>query len=95
MNRNKKKANDLLIKQAKCELCGSSVGLEVHHVIPLAAQLPNMDLDTEENMIVVCKKCHSILTNRKMLCKYGKKREVFKSEHDNNIIEHVNYLYQK
>lgn len=63
-----------LIKQTgRCELCGSKRGLEVHHIIPRCAAIPNsnLDLDDEDNLIVVCSACHARLTPRRMLTRYG------------------------
>ena len=54
-----------------CELCGSSRNLEVHHIIPVVFGGPE---DDEENMIVVCKKCHALLTPHRILSKEGIKR---------------------
>lgn len=40
----------------------------MHHIIPLIAGGPADDID---NMIVVCSSCHSKLTPRSVLVKYG------------------------
>lgn len=57
----------------RCELCGSQRNLEVHHIIPLVVEIEDIDLNCEENMIVVCKKCHSMLTPHRLLTKIGLK----------------------
>ena len=36
------------------QLCGTNVGLEVHHVIPRS----RLGDDLEENLITLCSKCH-------------------------------------
>ena len=58
----------------RCELCGSKRGLESHHIIP---KVCGGD-DSEENLICVCQRCHTILTPRALLTKLGlkKKREL-------------------
>ena len=44
----------------KCQRCGSSVGLECHHVIPLGAG----GLDTPSNCRALCRACHDGLHGR-------------------------------
>ena len=63
----------LIEEVGRCELCGSRRNLEVHHIIPRCTYIPgmNIDLDDEDNLIVVCGSCHSRLTPRRMLTKYG------------------------
>ena len=51
----------------KCELCGSTRGLEAHHIIPIAFGGD----DSEENILCVCAKCHGLLTPRSILSKRG------------------------
>jgi len=62
----------LLKKYDKCELCGDTRGIEVHHKIPLSVDGD----DTIDNLIVVCGKCHAILHSgtRKILQRAGIKR---------------------
>lgn len=55
----------------KCELCGSQRKLEVHHIIPIVA---NGD-DDKDNLIVLCEKCHGILTPKSYLTRYGQKKK--------------------
>ncbi len=49
----------------------------MHHIIPIAVlkivddRINIPELDCEENMIVVCKKCHGLLTPRSILQKFG------------------------
>ncbi|PYU34247.1 MAG: hypothetical protein DMG31_06580 [Acidobacteria bacterium] len=38
----------------RCQRCGSSVGLEVHHITPRSQLGP----DAEENLIALCWDCH-------------------------------------
>ncbi|PYU18161.1 MAG: hypothetical protein DMG30_28870 [Acidobacteria bacterium] len=38
----------------RCQSCGSSVGLEVHHITPRS----NLGDDVQENLITLCWKCH-------------------------------------
>ena len=61
----------MMAKYKVCELCGGKRGLEVHHLIPKVCELKSHNLDTEDNCIVVCTKCHAMLTPRKELQKYG------------------------
>ena len=70
-DRHRKSYNKLIDEVGKCELCGSTRGLEAHHVIPIVAQFAGIDLDTEDNIIICCSSCHAKLTNRKLLTKYG------------------------
>ena len=51
-----------------CELCGSSRSLEVHHIIPVVCGIDENDPD---NMIVICSKCHALLTPKNILTKLG------------------------
>lgn len=57
----------------RCELCGSRRNIEVHHIIPrcLATEIIGFNINDEDNLIVVCGSCHSKLTPRRMLSKYG------------------------
>lgn len=54
----------------RCELCGSTRGLEAHHIIPVCAG----GEDTEENLICVCNVCHGKLTPKSMLIKLGQRQ---------------------
>ena len=69
--RNKSLAKEMLKDIHECELCGSKRSLEVHHIIPLSASSGGLDLDVKENMLVVCCKCHALLTPRNLLIKLG------------------------
>lgn len=40
----------------KCEICGSEIEINVHHILS-RTEYPNLTLD-EENLIVLCGKCH-------------------------------------
>lgn len=59
----------LLEEVGKCELCGSTRELELHHVIPVVCG----GSDSLENLILVCRKCHAILTPKSELTKIGLK----------------------
>lgn len=50
-----------------CELCGRKFGLELHHIIPKSLGGD----DTEENLILVCRMCHTRLTPKTTLVKQG------------------------
>lgn len=67
MKRNRSKMDNKLKLHEQCELCGSNKSLEVHHIIPLSFGGDN----SEENMIVVCRMCHTKLTPHKLLTKKG------------------------
>ena len=46
-------------QKERCSMCGSKENLEWHHMVPLS-----MGGETcEENMIVLCRKCHKKVTN--------------------------------
>lgn len=60
----------LLENVGKCELCGSSRGLELHHIVPVVCG----GSDSPENLILVCKKCHALLTPKSELTKIGLKK---------------------
>lgn len=51
----------------QCELCGSHRELQAHHIIPIVLGGD----DSYENLLCVCKKCHSLLTPHKLLTKIG------------------------
>ena len=55
----------------RCELCGSTRGLEVHHIIPRCAKIESLDINDKDNLIIVCSSCHAKLTPRSYLTKYG------------------------
>lgn len=60
----------LLEEVGKCELCGSTRELELHHVIPVVCG----GSDSPENLILVCKKCHALLTPKSELTRIGLKK---------------------
>lgn len=74
---NKELHKRILANARCCELCGRSVHLEVHHVIPLCCAMGNVDLDVEENLIAICERCHSRLTNRRLLGMLGIEKAKF------------------
>lgn len=57
----------------RCELCGSTRGLEAHHIIPIVCG----GNDSERNLICVCQSCHARLTPRAELLKYGREKSRF------------------
>ena len=79
-------------KKEKCELCGSEKTLEVHHIFPLqlqdfcSAYSNSIDLNTEENCITVCSKCHGLLTNRSLATKIGQACFRWKQNSDQKIV---------
>jgi len=85
-------ADQVLSRNDSCELCGSKCGLEVHHIIPVVCERNGIDLDVEENMIVLCRKCHAILTPRTLLVKYGKEKKKEKQSNINRFYEECENL---
>ena len=67
MRQRTKNMVDCIEKAGKCELCGSTKGLEAHHIIPVVVQ----DYDSPENLLCVCETCHSKLTPSSILTKIG------------------------
>lgn len=67
MKRDKTKMSRLVADVGRCEFCGSTRGLEAHHIVPIVCGGDNSD----ENLIVCCVKCHAILTPRSILTKAG------------------------
>lgn len=55
----------------KCELCGSTRNIEVHHIIPRCCEIDGININDKDNLLVVCSACHSKLTPKTMLVKYG------------------------
>lgn len=53
----------VLSEHERCELCGSNRELQAHHIIPVSYG----GRDVEENILCVCKKCHSLLTPHSLL----------------------------
>jgi len=76
MSNNFNKISKQLIDETggRCELCGSKRGIEVHHIIPRCCAIEGVDLDHIDNLIVVCRSCHSKLTPRSILSQYGTQR---------------------
>lgn len=71
----------------KCELCGSSRQLELHHIVPRVCGGDN----SEENLILICKRCHALLTPTSLLTKIGINNKRFVSDRDQFKYE----LYKK
>lgn len=58
----KKKRREIKrIYNGKCALCGSTLNVEAHHIIPLAV-LPQLRLDNN-NIILLCSHCHKLAHN--------------------------------
>jgi len=66
----------MIKKKDACELCGSTRGLEVHHIIPRCVG----GSDSEDNIITVCVKCHGILTPKSELTRLGIQRVKARNE---------------
>jgi hypothetical protein len=64
---------------SSCELCGEKNSLDVHHLIPQSLG----GSDRDENLLVVCKKCHAKLTPSSELTTIGMKRK-WKERHRND-----------
>lgn len=77
----------VMSSNTKCELCGSKRDLQAHHIIPIACG----GVDTEENILCVCKKCHALLTPHSLLTKIGISRvrnwEYMFYKHFNDLCE--------
>ena len=68
----KSKYSDVIVEAGhKCELCGSTRNIEIHHIIPRCCQIDGVDIDDKDNLIAVCNSCHGKLTPKRMLTKYG------------------------
>lgn len=68
----KRQMTNYLNEATECELCGSRRNLELHHIIPISLQsLIDTDIDTKENWIVVCHRCHASLTPKGLLVRIG------------------------
>lgn len=61
------KKKRLLLQHDRCELCGDQRGLEVHHIIPRVCG----GSDELDNLIVICRKCHGVLTPKAELTRLG------------------------
>ena len=77
--RNNYKYEKMKERIGKCELCGSERGLEVHHIIPKVCEIDGVDLECGDNLIVLCSGCHSKLTSRSLLTKYGQQKMLNRS----------------
>lgn len=51
-----KKAKIFHERERKCEICGTEISIEVHHIISRTKQ-PCLTFDNE-NLIVLCENCH-------------------------------------
>lgn len=96
MGRQRDRSNERALLKAinACELCGNTRNLEVHHIIPLCTSVPSIDLENKDNLIVICGNCHTRLTNKSMLTKYGlaKKRKIYHLQ--NKINEYRRKYYE-
>lgn len=76
-----------VVKEAgMCELCGSKRALEAHHIIPIVAG----GIDSYDNLLCVCNRCHALLTPRSLLTKLGKE----KVRQKNQIVDFKVRLYE-
>jgi len=49
-----------------CQVCGATKHLQVHHIVPRKyIHVVSWDIDREENLITLCKVCHS-MSDRKV-----------------------------
>ena len=71
MYRDRKGFDSLIKDVGQCELCGSRRNLQVHHIVPLVIDIPGVDLNDESNLVVVCSKCHGVLTPKNILTRIG------------------------
>lgn len=76
MGRNPTIRNKYLKQHTICELCSRAATADIHHIIPYSFQFldSTIDLDTEENIIAVCRTCHAKLTNKRLLSMFGQRR---------------------
>lgn len=59
-----RRANDVYDKIKKCELCGKSKDVEIHHLDK------NINNNNRDNLMAVCPKCHAKFHTRdKIICK--------------------------
>lgn len=61
--------NKFMQSHDRCELCGETRNLECHHIIPVVCG----GEDCEDNLLCVCRVCHSKLTPHSQLCKIGQR----------------------
>lgn len=85
----------LLEECNRCELCGGRRNLEVHHIIPKSCENDYIDLDIEDNLIVLCGRCHAMLTPRSVLCKYGISRTKERNERIKESYKTVGWRVEK
>lgn len=69
----------------QCELCGSHRELQAHHIIPIVLGGD----DSNENLLCVCKKCHSLLTPHKLLTKIGIRKVQYKDYFKVKLYEQI------
>ena len=62
-----KAMRDLLRRVDRCELCGDTRNLEVHHIIPVCC----WGSENENNLIVICGSCHAKLSPKSELSAAG------------------------
>lgn len=58
----------------KCALCGKDASLEKHHLVPRMCSVDGIDMDDEDNLIRICQVCHTKLTPRSFMTKWGQAR---------------------
>lgn len=54
-----RKINELILQKSKCELCGSNINLDIHHI---DGNWKNNDL---KNLMCLCRSCHTKLEREK------------------------------
>ena len=91
MGRNHKRMSAYTSEHPSCELCGSSKGVECHHILPMCLEGYGVDFDVESNYISVCRKCHALLTPKDLLSKYG----VEKSRHGAVVLLYLKRRFYK
>lgn len=65
----RKLSRQLIQEKGCCERCGGTIGLSVHHIIPVR-YAPELFLD-RSNLLVLCRECHAVETAREIR---GRKR---------------------
>lgn len=74
---------EFLKNHRKCECCGKTYGLHVHHIKPVHLY-PELELDLD-NLITLCgKRCHFLIGH---LCNW--------KSYNKDVIQDANYLYKK
>lgn len=59
----------------------------MHHIIPLSLIEDNPLVNTEENLLCVCTKCHALLTPKKVLTSIGVRKAINRNGAKNKALE--------